>query len=502
MDWRTLRDRVARGAGGLRSLGIEPGDRVSILSLNGAEFLEAQYAAAWAGAIIVPLNFRFALAELRHAIHSTQSRLLIADTAFASVVDLVCREIPDIRILWLGDGAPERAPSYESLLIHDPIEDRSVDRDDSLAGIFFTGGTTGTPRGVALSNGNLRVHFLEMRYACEFDRASVHPHILPMFHLAGFGVCHALTSAGGAHCFLPQFSPEGCLDLISRHRPSHLSLVPTMLAMVMDEFESRDPGPGPGPGDGVAPALAALKMLTYGAAPIPLALLERVIRLLPQLKLRQFYGMTELSGACVTLGPEHHGLTAEIRSRMASVGQSMSTSEIMIAREDGSPCSTNEPGEILARGPQVMVGYWGDAAGTAQALRNGWMHTGDVGCMDEQGFITIFDRSKDMIISGGENVFSIEVENALANHPRVSQCAIIGVPDLRWGERVHGIVVLRPEETTPTQQLAHELEEHCGSLIARYKVPKSWTFRTEPLPLSGVGKVQKQKLRTDFINAG
>ena len=495
VSWRELSDRVARVAGGLKQAGVAPGDRVCILSLNRPEFLEVHYATAWAGGVLVPLNFRFAAAELRDAIRKTGSRLLIADASFAPTVHDVARQIDGLRVIWIGGDAAD-GDRYDRLLAGKPIEDQSTQREQATAGIFFTGGTTGSPRGVAISHSGLRVEFLELRQALEFGRDSIYVHLMPMFHLAGFGIGSALTLAAGTHLFLDQFSPKACLDLVARHKPTHLSLVPTMLSMVLDEAEARSAA-----GEAGIEVLSSVKMIIYGAAPITPALLDRLQRLVPGVKLRQFYGMTELSGACVTLAPEDHDAAPDKVHRMRSIGQSMASVEIRIVAEDGTECACDEPGEIAVRGPLVMQGYWDDPEGTAEVLRDGWMHTGDVGSMDRDGYISIHDRTKDMIISGGENIYSLEVENALARHPKVLQCALVGVPDPKWGERAHAVVVVRPDDVAG--ELSKELDAHCRQLIANYKVPRSWTIRSEPLPLSGVGKIQKQKLRQEIVaNAG
>lgn len=492
ISWRMLNERVARLAGGLRQAGIAPGDRVCILSLNRPEFLEIHYATAWAGAILVPLNFRFAAAELRDAIRKTSARLLIADPFFAETIRQVRQDVDGLRVIWTGGADAPDADRYERLLQAAPIDDQSTGQDQSVGGIFFTGGTTGSPRGVAISHASLRIEFLELRQALEFDKSSIYVHMMPMFHLADFGMGSALTLTAGTHCFLDQFTPQACLDLIKRYRPTHLCLVPTMLSMVLDEAQAQASS-----GGSAMDLLSSVKMIVYGAAPMTPALLDRIRAVVPGVKLRQFYGMTELAGACVTLAPEDHDSAPDKAHRMRSIGQSMATSEIRIVREDGSICAADEPGEILVRGALVMQGYWEDPEGTAAVLKDGWMHTGDVGSIDRDGFIKIHDRTKDMIISGGENIFSLEVENALARHPKVLQCALVGLPDPKWGERAHAVVVVRAPDVGDA--LSKEFETHCRGLIAGYKVPRSWTIRSEPLPLSGVGKVQKQKLRAEII---
>lgn len=490
ITWRELRDRAARLAGALRAMGIAPGDRVAILSTNRSQALEAQYATLWAGALLVPLNFRFAPAELRHALQVSGTKLLWADSGFQKEVSDVKDAVDGLSVAWLDEGSSGEGALHSELLRADPIDDHGGTLSEA-AGIFFTGGTTGPPKGVTLTHQNILVQVLEMRDALEMEATSVYAHIMPMFHLADFGVGHAVTLAAGTHCFLSKFSAQACAALVASRRITHLSLVPTMLSTLLDEVDAGHVS------DEALQALAAVKVVGYGAAPISAALLERLSRRLPRARLRQFYGLTESCGACVTLAPEFHGPGPDAQLRMRSVGQPMASVDIRIVHEDGRECATSETGEILLRGPLVMSGYWGDASATARALRGGWLHTGDLGVMDEGGFLTLRDRSKDMIISGGENVFSIEVEDALASHDAVIACAVLGLPDEHWGERVHAVIVIAPDHHQA--DLADRLTSHCRARIAGYKIPRSWTFRRAPLPLSGVGKVQKHKLREEIL---
>jgi acyl-CoA synthetase (AMP-forming)/AMP-acid ligase II len=259
-----------------------------------------------------------------------------------------------------------------------------------------------------------------------------------------------------------------------------------MLATLLDavEAEPRD----------MAAALAAVRTVAYGGAPIPAPLLHRLLARLPNAKFRQFYGMTENCGACTSLPPEFHvpGVDA---ARLRSVGQAMPFAEIRIVAPDGTERPRGEAGEVAIRGLQTMRGYWNDSDATSHALRAGWLHSGDVGVMDADGFVTIVERLKDMIISGGENIYSAEVEHVIAAHPSVVSCAVIGLSDQRWGERVHAVVVRRSD--VESGELRRDLEARCRDLIAGYKCPKSWDIRVEPLPLSSLGKVNKAKLREE-----
>jgi acyl-CoA synthetase (AMP-forming)/AMP-acid ligase II len=328
-----------------------------------------------------------------------------------------------------------------------------------------------------------------MQSSLELRADSIYLHATPLFHLADCGIGHAVTFAAGAHSFLAQFDASTCLTKILQDGVTEINLVPTMLATLLDAAEG-EPG-------NIAPALAAVRTVAYGGAPIPAPLLHRLLARLPNAKFRQFYGMTETCGACTSLPPEFHvpGVDA---ARLRSVGQAMPFAEIKIIAPDGGERPRGEAGEVAIRGPQTMRGYWNDPDATSHALRGGWIHSGDVGVMDANGFVTIIERLKDMIISGGENIYSAEVEQVIAAHPSVVACAVIGLSDRRWGERVHAVVVRRSH--VESGELRRDLEARCRDLIAGYKCPKSWDIRTEPLPLSSLGKVNKAKLREEAVS--
>jgi acyl-CoA synthetase (AMP-forming)/AMP-acid ligase II len=307
-------------------------------------------------------------------------------------------------------------------------------------------------------------------------------HAAPMFHLADIGMGTAQWLQGNTHAIVPMFNPEHVLDALERFRVTDLMLVPTMIQMTVDHPSMKKPRD-----------LSALRTIIYGASPIAEAVLDRAIAALPGVGFVQAYGMTELSPVATISAARNHTLEGRKLGKLRSAGRATYVAEVRIVDVSGNEVPRGTVGEVVVRGPTVMQGYWNKPEQTAQAVRDGWMHTGDGAWMDDDGFIFIADRLKDMIITGGENVYSGEVENAFAQHPAVAACAVIGIPSEQWGETVHAVVVRKPgQEVT-----AEALIAHCKTLIAGYKCPRSLDF-VDALPISGAGKILKTKLREPF----
>jgi len=477
-SWAETQNRVARLAGGLDSLGIKPGDRVAVIALNSDRYLEAVYALLWAGCAVVPGNTRWAPAEHAYALQDSSPSLLIVDAQF---VDMA-RKLPGFdpaKTIFMGDDAPADLVSFEKLIADNkPLPERSGE-GDALAVIAYTGGTTGWPKGVMLSHRNMAMAYLTFALSCPYEPGLVFLHSAPMFHMAGLSSILSYTTAGATHVILPGFDPAVVVNAIVAEKVNMALLVPTMIDFVDRYLQAK-------PAD-----MSSLRKVIYGASPISEALLKRAMKSLPNARLYQGYGQTECAGGVVVLEPEFH-LGADARLRAA--GRPTPGTDIRIVDEQMNELPRGKTGELAIHGPTVMLGYWRKPEQTAAAIVDGWLRTGDAGYMDEDGFIFLVDRVKDMIVSGGENVYSAEVENALAQHPAVLECAVIGVPSDKWGEEVHAIVRLR-EGYKATEE---ELTAHVGELIAGYKRPRSFTFRTEPLPLSAVGKVLKVALRKPF----
>jgi acyl-CoA synthetase (AMP-forming)/AMP-acid ligase II len=473
-------DRIARLAGALSALGVQRGDRVGILALNSDRYHEYFYACAWIGAAVNPVNIRWSPAEIAYSLRESDTRVLLVDDAFAPVISALREQFPGLAtVIYCGDGEPPiNTLDYETLIAeHLPVEDIRAGGDE-LAGVFYTGGTTGHPKGVMLSHNNLLASALGGLATGQFlSPGGRLMHAAPMFHLAAIGSWVSGCLVGSTNVIVPMFTPAAVMAAISEHEVTDTLLVPTMIQMLVDD-------PNVGDSD-----LSSLAKLIYGASPISESLLERARKVFPSAGFIQGYGMTEMSPMVALLTPEDHDDPLLRRA----AGRPAPNVEVRIVDPDDNEVPRGEVGEVVARGDNVMLGYWNRPQDTAAAVRDGWMHTGDGGWMDRNGYIFIVDRIKDMIITGGENVYSAEVENALAGHPAVAACAVIGVADSNWGERVHAVVVLLPGQQTT----ADEIRTHCKTLIAGYKAPRSVDF-VDALPMSGAGKVLKRELRKQY----
>ena len=482
--WDEFVQRVARLASGLRSLGVARGDRVAMLGLNSDRYLEFYAGVPWADAVVVPLNTRWSAPENVYALNDSGAHVLLIDDEFLPMGSAILGEARSVReVICVGEAcAPAGMMSYEHLIERStPIPDAARAGGD-LAGIFYTGGTTGFPKGVMLTHGSLWASAAAGVTLVPVVRDAATLHAAPMFHLAGFGGVMMALLTGARHVIIPRFDPGLVLESIERNKVTSVLMVPTMIRMLM--MHPNLPTTN----------LSSLRHLIYGASPMPEALLREAMRALPGCQFYQAYGQTELSPVATVLGPEYHTFEGSNAGKLASAGRVSPCCEVQVVDAGGSEVPRGTVGEIRVRGLNTMLGYWNKPEETAATLRDGWVHTGDAGWMDNEGFLYVVDRVKDMIISGGENVYTAEVENACVGHPAVSQCAVIGIPDDDWGEAVHAIVILRDGQQVTTGDLI----AHCHRLIAGYKCPRSIEFRTEPFPLSGVGKVLKRELRKPY----
>ncbi len=472
-------DRVSRIAGGLRDLGVGTDDRVALLSLNSDTYLQLLLAVPWADAVLVPVNIRWSATEIAYSLVDAGVDVLFIDDAFLPMLPALLEECPALTVVYCGESdAPTGLRDLEGLIEHSEPWDDALRKGDALAGIFYTGGTTGFPKGVMLSHRNL----MATAYGAIASGTSIFGgHVLftaPLFHLAALWHWASASLTGTTHVVIPAFDPVKVMTTVAKHRVRAMLLVPTMIQMVVDHPELGDYD------------LSCLEQLYYGAASTSPALLERARKVLPGTRFVQGYGMTECSAIVTLLGDEDH----DDPTLRRSCGKAAPHASVRIVDPLGNPVSHGTVGEIVVSGDHVMLGYWNKPAETAEALRDGWMHTGDGAWMDEHGYIFIADRIKDMIITGGENVYSTEVENAIASHPSVAQVAVIGIPDAEWGERVHAVVILAPG----AELTVEELRQHCRNQIAGYKCPRSLDFVTE-FPISGAGKILKRELRARYV---
>lgn len=469
-------DRIARLAGALQSLRVAEGDRVAIVALNTDRHHELFYGAWWAGAVASPLNTRWSPSEIAYALNDSGSKVVLVDEAFAGIVEQLRAEVPGLEaIVYTGRGdAPEGTLVYDDLVASaEPVADVRRSGDD-LAFILYTGGTTGNAKGVMITHRSFLTSLLSYQMAGAAVRADGVTMLTgPLFHIGALLGWYSQMLLGGKLVFVPTFSPENAMRTIQEHRVTGCALVPTMIQRICEhpDFASYD--------------LSSLEFIGYGASATPDSLLALVMKNLPQTQLVHVYGMTETGVLTVLNGDDHRA-----GRKLGSVGRASAIVELEVVDAEGSPVPPGTVGQIVTRGEHVMAGYWNKPEETAAALRDGWLQTGDGGYLDEDGYVWIADRLKDMIISGGENVYSAEVENVLAGHPAVASCAVIGLPDPEWGERVHAVLVLRAGHTTSIEEIRAFVKER----IAGYKAPRSLSIVDE-MPMTGTGKVLKRELR-------
>ncbi|MGA8745747.1 MAG: long-chain-fatty-acid--CoA ligase [Solirubrobacterales bacterium] len=485
--YRELGRRVAAFDSALTELGLAAGDVVGVLGLNSAAHLVAWLAIPRSGRVLNDLNVRLAPAELTFILNDCSARVLLVDDAFLEVSRELAESCATVEhLIYIGAGAtPDGCLSFVEMTAGEGAPAASVDPED-VAGIFYTGGTTGLPKGAMLTHRNLIANARHFLIALPYSDHDTYLHAAPMFHLADGSSTHALTWVGGRHVMIPAFDPELWLRTVAAERVTRGTLVPSMINMVINH-----------------PALAehdlsCLRSIYYGGSPMPGELLRRAMEVF-DCEWGQLYGMTEAAPVVTLLSAEDHrrGSSGEepFRSRLHSAGRPVVGVEAQVRRADGAPAEAGEAGEVWVRGPNIMKGYWNREEETKAVLdADGWYHSGDAAYSDAEGYLFIVDRLKDMIVSGGENVYCTEVENAIYRHPAVLECAVFGVPDERWGERVHAAIVLRPGASVEEDAIT----EHCRALIAGYKLPRSFDFGTEPLPKSGAGKILKRELRGPY----
>lgn len=481
--WREIEGRVQRVAGALRSFGVGRNDYVPVLSFNNDRYVELFYAIPWAGAVIVPLNIRWAEAEIVAALAEVKPVVIFLDDAFLRMADNLRKKLPSLRhVVAMGEAPAAAHLAYEALVDdHAAIPDAGRSGNDPYT-LFYTGGTTGLPRGVSISHQN--VIFASLSYISELQLTCemVHMHVGGMFHLSGAGHMWYTTMVGGCHVILPKFEVGPVLEAIEQHRVTNTVLLPTMVNMLLHHERAGEYD------------LTSMQSCIYGGSPMPEALIKAFMQRLPTWSFTQVYAMTESTGLATFLPWRRHFDKEGAPSKIKSVGQPALGVEIRIVDGVGAELPKEAVGEIAIRGFNVMLGYASSATGAITASSDGFLKTGDLGWIDEDNFLYVVDRAKDMIISGGENVYSAEVENALYKHPGVRECAVIGIPDATWGEAVLAIVVLN-DGVDATEA---EVIDHCRKLIAGFKCPKQIEFRSVALPVSPAGKIKKDALRAPY----
>jgi long-chain acyl-CoA synthetase len=480
---------LARRVGGLgaslEALGLAAGARVGVLAANSLAHVECFLGIPAYARVIVDLNFRLAEDELVFLAQDAGIELLVTDTERLEVARVIRERCPQLReIVHDGAGCPDDCVEYEELVAAAPAQPPGTGEHE-LAAISYTGGTTGRPKGVMLSHGNLLANARHNLLATGHSAEDRWLHVCPMFHVAGTANVLAATWVGATQVVLPRFDAELVATAIERDGITHIVLVPTMLGMLLDHDAAgtRD--------------FSSLRHVQYAASPIAPQLQRRVLDRF-DCDVAQFYGMTEAAPTVTHCTPRDHRLghagEEPYRTRLASMGAPVVGVQVDVRDGEGQPVAIGEIGEIWVRGPNVMLGYWNQPEATEDALVDGWYRSGDAAYAEADGYLYMVDRLKDMIITGAENVYCVEIERALAEHPAVLEAAVFGIPDDRWGEAVHAVVAVAPQSSLE----AEELIAHCRGLVAGFKVPRSIDIRTDPLPKSGAGKVLKNRLRDPF----
>lgn len=489
LTYKELYERVNRLSSSLWNQGVRKGDRIGILMVNNYRFIEIKYAALLIGAIFSPISTRLALPEMKYILNDLEPSHLFIGQEFVTLLPEI-KSITSIQNFVLA-ADEEQATSVDAINYNDlfkevpRIKEIELHQDD-IAGIYYTGGTTGNAKGVMLSHQNMVSNMYHTLALSTNSCEDVYLHVNPMFHLAGSAPIFSYVTLGAKHCFSTTFDPEMIFEKIEKLKVTRTTFVPSMVNMLINH-------PTVGDFD-----LSSLKCVRYGASPMPFEVLQKAYEVL-KCNFAASYGMTEASPVLASLSEEDHlngfqGDSEQLRRRLKSVGREVMGVEVQIVDDEGNQVAHGEVGEITARGPNIMKGYWKKTKETEEALKDGWYYTGDMGFYDEDEYIYLVDRKKDMIISGGLNIYSVEVENAIYQSPEILEAAIIGVPDDKWIEAVKAVVVLKPGLSLTEEELLTRCRQH----LAGYKVPKSVEF-VESLPKSAAGKILKVELRNQYL---
>jgi long-chain acyl-CoA synthetase len=459
--FRELNDRVARIAASLRRHGFKVGDRLAILLPNEPEYIELVYACAWLGVIVVPLNTRLSAIEIDHVLADANPRGLIRHSSLPT---------PKVELSW------QLVLDKEPLDVHSDCYPDAIYDPHAILALIYTSGTTGRPKGVEIRHANILENVYHTNFWFPLEEGVVHLHAAPIFHIADFPFMFAAPAFGACQVTVPKFNPQTFCDAVQSERVTHTVLVPTMINMLTQfpDLKKYD--------------LTSLKHLGYGGSPMAPELVHRTRQVLPNVKLVQVYGLSEAGFLTGLLDHEH------TEDKLTSCGRPCLGIDVQVVNQSGKEVETGQTGELVARGANIMRSYWNKPEETKFAFRNGFFRTGDIGYQDQNGYFYILDRLKDMIVTGGENVYSGEVEAVIYEHPAVREAAVFGIPDPKWGELVMACVVLKPGKALS----ADELIAFCRQSLANYKIPRRIEFSETELPKSGSGKILKKVLREPF----
>jgi len=461
LTFRELHQRIEQIAAELHRLGFKAGDRLAIHLPNESEYLELIYACSRLGVVVVPLNTRYSAHEIDLVLEDANPRGLVRHSSLPTPgVHLEWQRVLDKEVFEASSGS---CPD----VFYDP---------DAVLALIYTSGTTGRPKGVMLTHSNVLANIHDLNYWMTYREGGIYLHSAPIFHIADFPAMFAAPAFGACQVALPRFSPEDFCEAVASNRISHAVLVPTMMNLLTQfaDIKRYD--------------LSSLVLLAYGGSPIAPETIRRMRDILPNTRLVQVYGLSE-TGYLTGLRDQEH-----TPDRLMSCGRPCPGVEVQVVDETGKALEAGERGELVARGANIMRGYWNNVRETSAVFRDGFFHTGDLGYQDTAGYFYIVDRIKDMIVTGGEKVYSNEVESVIYEHAAVLEAAVFGIPDKQWGELVTACVVLKPHATLTKE----ELVRHCRARLSPYKIPRQIDLSETELPKSGSGKILKRVLREHF----
>jgi acyl-CoA synthetase (AMP-forming)/AMP-acid ligase II len=473
-SYAELDQRANRAANAFAARGVRSGDRVALLLMNGVEYLESFFGLAKLGAVVVPLNWRLVPDELTFILTDSGSTVLLHDPEFDASVAALGSAATSVREIWRVGGAAPGALDYDALTgAASPETPPCPAGPDDLLFIMYTSGTTGLPKGVMHTHGTMAAASRTINMTSDMRHADRYLQMLPLFHVGALTPAIASIHRGGTLVMLRAFDPARVFPLIAAERITTGLAVPAMLNFMLAA------------GDPAKHDHSTLRWMMSGAAPVPPALIERYAE--HGIEIHQVYGLTESGGPACAISPD------QALAKIGSTGPAFFHTDVRVVDEAGADIEPGQIGEVIIRGAHVMKGYWNRPDATAETLRDGWLHSGDLATVDKEGFVFIQDRKKDMIITGGENVYPAEVEAVLVRHPDVLEGAVIGVPSARWGESGSAIVVAK----AGTKPSAEEILRFFDGKLARYKIPRSVHFVDE-IPRNPTGKVLKRVLRERF----
>jgi fatty-acyl-CoA synthase len=471
--YKELNERANRLANAMKALGVGYGDRVGLLALNEPEFYDLYFGLGKIGAILVPVNYRLAGPEIQFILADCETKVFVFGQEYKDSVDSIRKDIPAKDLIAISDAPIEWAKSYEALIrAASAQEPEIIGGDDDTLTILYTSGTTGRPKGAELTHNYYYWNSVQLCCTLGLDIGNNTLVALPLFHIGALSIPPYIVHSGGKSVLLRSLDPQRFLELLQEEKVTGFGSVPALLDILkwVPDFEKYD--------------WSSVRTILVYAAPVPVTLIKEYAAV--GIEVRQLYGMTEGNTATV-LDPEN------ALAKVGSCGKPFFHTEIRVVDEDSQDVEPEVKGEVLIRMPNIMKGYWNRPEATAATIKDGWLYSGDIGKLDQDGFLYILDRKKDMIISGGENIYPAEVEDALLDHPKIADVGVIGYPHEKWGEAVKAIVVLNPGETLTEA----ELIQWCQGKIGRFKIPKSVVF-TSAIPRTPTGKILKTVLREQY----